>query len=330
MTHLYDYNNTDNTVEKWELRSTFGDTRANTLILSKELFYHVFRDKDLKLFSDVSVPKNSKLYFAQPVPIAMNEIRRNYTIVKKPESADYIVFAPQKWPKGSFCTYRIEYYKDSKIVYIGRGDYDLGAAKFAQPAQETERSANGTLVIYFVPDAKNAYRNLLSGKFKKPCVTCDKLELSASDRVTLDALNIVLASAQSSGHYYTTEQLTELQTKLTMLGQYDWRSVPNTIKVLRDLLYNTSAGFRLISTQSKNNKTVNAVLSETLSRANTCDYDLVLGRQLLAAVLNVNLTPPAFVTLESLFEKMLSKGLSYAHLLPFFNCTVRLTDKTTN
>lgn len=330
MTYFYDYNSTDNTVDKWELRHNFGDARADRLFVSKSLFCHIFRDKDLKLFSDVSVPKNSKLYFAQPVPIAMNEVRRNYTIVKKPESADYIIFAPQKNPKCTFGTFRSECYKESKYLYVGSNEYGLGTAKWLYPEPETKCTSNGTVVMYIIPDARNAYRNLLSGNFKKPCVTCDKLDLSTTDKVTLDALTIVLTSAKSTERYWTDTQLADLQTKLTMLGQYDWRSVPYTIRVLRDLLYNTGAGYRLINTPSINNKTVNAVLTEKLNFDKTDAYDLILGRQLLASVLNADLTTPAFVALDSLFTKLLSNGLSYAHLLYFFDCTVRLTDKTTN
>lgn len=329
MTYFYDYNSTDHTVDKCELRYDLININDDRLLISKSLFYHIFRDKDLKLFSDVSVPKNSKLYFAQSVPIAMNEVRRNYTIVRKPELADYIIFAPQKWPKCSFGTFRSEYYGDSKILYIGRGESSLSAAKWRYPKPDTECTANGTVVIYFVPDKHSAYRNLLSDNFKKPCVTCDKLDLSASDKVTLDALNIVLASA-GNPKYYSNAQIAELQTKLTMLGQYDWRSVPYTMSIVRDLLYNTGCGYRIMNNLSKNNKTVNAVVKEVLLFANTSNYDLSLGRQLLSSVFEVDLTTPAYVSLESLLEKCISKGLSYQHVLRLFNCTVRLTDKTTN
>lgn len=329
MTELYDYNSDNKTISKCELRSPMGDCRKNDIIMSRGLFYAIFRNKTYKLFSDISVPKNSKLYFAQPVPVAMNEIRRNYSIARNPEVADYIIFAPQKWPKATFCTYYSEYYKDSNILFAGNGYEGVQRVKWGSTVPQNEEAITGSVVIYSVRDANSAYRNLLSGKFKKPCVTCDKLDLSATNKVTLDSLNIVIASAGTS-RYYTDAQIAELQTKLTMLGQYDWRSIPCTMSVLRELLYNTGCGYRIMNNLSRNNKTVNAVVKEVLQYTNTCEYDLSLGRQLLASVFEVDLTTPAFVSLESLLEKCISKGLSYQHIIKFFNCTVRLTDKTIN
>ena len=329
MTELYDYNSENKTVSKCELRSPMGDCRKNDIIMSRSLYYAIFRNQTYKLFSDISVPKNSKLYFAQPVPIAMNEIRRNYSIVRTLTQADYIIFAPLKYPKATFCTYHHEYYKEANILYAGSGTDGVSRAKWGTNVPENEQPIKGTTVMYFVRDANSAYRNLLSGRFDKPCVTCDNLDLSATDKVTLDALNIVLSSA-GDPRYYAEVQVAELQTKLTMFGQYDWRSVPYTMSIMRDLLYNTGCGYRIMNNPSKNNKTVNAVVKEVLLFAKTSNYDLSLARQLLASVFEVDLTTPAFVSLESLLEKCISKGLSYQHVLRLFNCTVRLTDKTIN
>lgn len=271
--------------------------------------------------------KGSSIYVAPKCPVATEDIRKNYTIKRAPDTGGYNVFYPLN-------DYAVYGYTVSSTLIIPKHNiaflcrdavtqYILmaEARTFFPDLQDSDCIYNYGQYSIYCFDAPQCYVDLLAGKYKKPIVSIKNLDLDTENELNIDVLEIVLRAAQAD---YTAKSLETLSMQLKVLNQYNWRQYPGTVSLLmNDIL----CGCRLVGylrhCPSKNSKPVNEILK---TRSGFKDEkDMLLSQQFVNHLMNVG--ENRFVGTGVLIDKLNEFGIGLDVFSKLFNTITRITPK---
>lgn len=124
-----------------------------------------------------TVPKNSKVYLANDIPIDINIIRKSYKIKRNPDDADYIIYNP-------ISDYFCKRYMVDPVFLVDAGIIvDKHNQEYSEVCQElTTAQVRSQIGIghyfYVLRNPNGSYEKFLTGAFTKPTAKYTQLDLS--------------------------------------------------------------------------------------------------------------------------------------------------------
>ena len=266
------------------------------------------------LFQNIKVPQRSAIVPCTTLPYATTELIQKFTIRRKIDAGDYNIFSDL--PAGRILSQYRRVYEDRKIVFMDwLRDTTTEMADFLG-IKDTQYKIKRQSILCIL-DRRDAWRTLLEGKCIKPCVSYKNLDMSAANPVTLDSLLMVMEAARSGNK-------DDFYTKVTMLNNYDWRAVPETMLLFRNCLFQgTHLGRYVYNHLSSLTKPCASVLKGILSQPSNA-ADLALGREFINAWCEVDFHNEMFVDSASLYELLDRKLIAPRTFEKFYNCMTRL------
>lgn len=266
------------------------------------------------LFQNIKVPQRAAIVPCTTLPYASTELMQKFTIKRRIDAGDYNIFCDL--PVNRIISQYHMVYEDRKIVLMSWStDTFTSMANFIGITDTPDKIIRQS--VLFILDKKGSWRTLLEGKCTKPCVSYKNLDMSATNPVTLDSLLMVIEAARSGNK-------DDFYTKLSMLNNYDWRSVPETMLLFRNCLrVGTHLGRYTYNHLSSLTKPCAAVLKGILSQPSST-ADLVLGREFINAWCEVDFHNEMFVDSASLYELLDRKNITPRSFEKFYSCMTRL------
>lgn len=303
--------------------------------------------KNISQYTDATIfPKrNSSLYVAPGIPYPLDDIRRNYTIKRAPDTGDYNIISPLKTSSLGFSlrnslaifpgrkemvelpdwyspiTERITIYKHASIA-IPDADYEEMIVETA--------GAHSYVSMDILHDAM-AYKMLLDKTFTKPCVEYTHLDVTGQNPLTLDTLKLVYRFGIESR--FSKDAKENLILQLEALNQTAWRDYKGTINLLFIQMYRkpTTAFYKLItepnSTLNKVVRNFKAEFSNVEAHLPFCSKeDFLLAQDYVKDVLTLG-ESSKFVTIQSLYDKLYNNSIPLECFLQLFDNIIRISPK---
>lgn len=268
--------------------------------------------------------KGSSIYVAPKCPTATEDIRKNYTIKRLPDTGDYNVI----YPLGD--KYFYKYYLESILICpkynaIFASSGSLQKSLLMAEARKVYPTLQDSVCIYKKSDSicaldlPDAYIGLLNGNSKKPVVSIKNLSLDTENELNVDILEIVLRAANAD---FTNENYETLQMQIKVLNQYNWRQYLGTISLLfNEIIGGTKHIKYMRRCKSKNSKPVSEILnvrSDFIS-----EKDKALSQRFINHLMNIG--ENKFVATETLIYKLEQFDISLATFSKLFDTITRIT-----
>lgn len=316
---------------------------ANDLMLRPDILC----DRSIK-------PKpDSKLYIVPPCKYALDSIRHNYQIKRKPDDADYIVFSKASFPRprvqffpGNYYGYTVYISHGSKLVVIdcrldsySRVNYSVpprcpDLATIKRDVEYEYHIDTADLTCWFqeqLEDMTNANEDavkLLLGELNKPAVYVDDLDFDTGNKLTESTVTMMLTAMKAES---SDENEKNLKTMLEAFNQYDWRDYPLTLRTMRMLALNTYGSVyyaRFSRCYSRLPKSIRELV-KAIDGGNVLDdvteKDYNMGKSLIDSVLG---EVPKFVTVNTLESKLSSLCIPKKMFDYYYDSIVRITPKS--
>lgn len=277
--------------------------------------------------NSATVPQGKSVFMFPNCPYALNDIRAHYTIKRDADTGDCNVFVPAKNWKTHRLIYCLLAWPQKRIAIGSMGGstekdiLNLARAMFPDMS-ESELSLyiahNNSFYVFWLNDPKELYRKALDGDFKKPLVSMNQLDITNSNKLTLDVLQLVYHTVKKNESY------DDIITQLEMLNQYDWRKYPGTMFIFSILLSKHSKFYRMRKRSSNYNKVVQAFLKIQYTTCTTKE-DIELAQSLLYYIMGFDGT--IFVSFSNLRHKLDDAGLTPQIFESAFNSIVRVSPK---
>jgi len=303
--------------------------------------------KNIAQYTDATIfpKKNSSLYVAPGIPYPLDDIRRNYTIKRTPDTGDYNIISPLKSSSiGFFIKNSLAIFPERKEMVELSDWYSsvnerhtvykqaliaIPDADYEEMVVETE-DAHSYISMNILHDAI-AYKMLLDKAFTKPCVAYTHLDVAGQNPLTLDALKLVYRFGSTSRFSKDAEENLILQ--LEALNQTAWRNYKGTINLLFIQMYrkSTTAFYKLITEPDSNlNKVVRnfkAEFSNVKAHLPFCSKeDFLLAQDYVKDVLTLG-EGSKFVTIQSLYDKLYNNFIPLECFLQLFDNIIRISPK---
>lgn len=295
--------------------------------------------KDLASICDQQFKPNpgDEVYVVPVCFLPIQDIRNNYKVKRELDSGVCNVFSPAEQVRERTRIYNcIGYNVEHRVVvaiYVG------GSVSWAD-AKETMRGilpdSLKDIELQFVLSYKfslffrkmnEAYRYLLNGELKKPCIHYANLPMKRNE-LTADLLYMVY----KSGFDWQSNSVVmeKLVIQLSALAQTNWRDYPGTMRILfDDLLRYRGAWTALHNNPNNYPKAVRELATFDFGRLQAKfkdEKDFQLSKQLLDTILNVG-EKGVFVTLSQLLNKITNNGISTVTFNKVYNTMVKINLK---
>ena len=316
-------NYVDYTLYTDQLEWRWQGANENSLCLESD-FAENFTDgtKLKKLCNPTFRPQKGDAIFVAPgCPYANEDIRKNYTIKRNPDTGVCNVFSSMKDQGSGVRLYgKVLIMPDRKAIFMSANNPLLLANTFfANDPSEMIDCGNKQYWFrkYNVP---SVYFSLLEGKLTTPCVYYDQLDINSENKLTLDTLRIVYETLRTSVHIQDSEKNAVIQ--LNVLNQHDWRNYQGTIAVMLEMLRKKGGiGRAMMNTKSRYSKPVKELLSCTsLNWQN--DDDRHMSTEFVSSLLGI--TGQKFVRPSDLIRKTEEIGLSLSTFDSIFYTIVKI------
>ena len=312
---------------------------------------NIFKEfRTLDSFADKTIKpkKGSSLYLFPGGPVALDDIRRNYTIKKKIDTGDYNVIHPyesnsyRSWKNESYFN-QVAVFPSEKKIFLHQAPHQYGntARKDVYSEAEMYKYAcecfgsvlNREDMVYlenFVKDiqlvrgGKNmaSYVSLLTTPMVKPLVSIENLDLNAENELNLDVLMLVYSAAKSTANYREREE--NMLVQLNVMNNYNWREYPRTVSIL----LNEVGRYHLLSDMKRHpsqySKTIREILEHSCNEF-ASEKDYLLSQKLLNALLNIG--DGKFVSFDTLDDRLHQKDIPRGTFLSMFTDIVKVMPK---
>lgn len=295
---------------------------------------------------------DSKLYIVSPCKYALDTIRHNYQIKRKPDDADYIVFSEAQFSNeavvffpGNYYGYTVYISHGSNLVVIDCRWDSYGKVNYSTPPScpdlatikrdvEYEYHVNASdLTCWFqgqLEDMTNANEDvvkLMLGELDKPAVYVDDLDFDTGNKLTESTVTMMLAAMNAQN---TNENEKNLKTMLEAFNQYDWRDYPLTLRTMRMLTLNSYSNVyyaRIGGSYSRLPKSIRELVKAIngSSKIDVTEKDYNMGKSLIDSVLG---EVPKFVTVNTLESKLSSLCIPKKMFDYYYDSIVRITPKS--
>lgn len=292
-------------------------------------------------FSSAKPAHGSSVKVVQPCTVGIGDIRKNYTIKRKREDADYIVYSPIP---DAGCTFMYRY------VIIPK--HNLIVADFSNPSLTNSTSLFGLFKIaaetigdpylsydydviavdtgqatrMYLVDSEDFF-DLISGNLPKPAIPYTNLDYSTGNELTVDCLRLVYLTGNKT--LDDASNFENFQLQLKALNQTNWREYPGTMRLLFTWMLNHTSPlyYNMKKYQSGYDKTVKLFLN-IANEDYASKKDWEMSRSFLQELLKINGT---IITEFSNLERKLSEfGLGIEEFNMFFDSKLRIAPKEYN
>ena len=283
----------------------------------------------------INPPKGSSLYIVPKCKYAMDDVRKNYSIKKSIDTADYNVFSPDATGVAkSDSGYIIAVCPKSKVIYFNNSGSNPGSSAEAKnriinldPSIDVSDmifAFDGTVTWLSFINPHPAYRQLLDGTLTKPCISANNLDVSSDNELTPDVLELFMQAALQCQYEQDAEK--NFITTINVLNQHNWRKYPGTMSVVVNELIRSHSGIHanVRGTISRYSKPVKEIMLTPYSDFKD-EADFNLCAEFLESKMNVG--NQKFVSPWDMFEKCNKLGLTPSTFNTFYNSVARITPK---
>lgn len=316
--------------------------------MASDLMYHT----DVLCDRSIKPKRDSKLYVVSPCKYALDAIRHNYQIKRKPDDADYIVFSEAQFSNerveffpGNWYGYTVYISHGSKLVVIDCRWDTYSKVNYSMPPScpdlatikrniEYEYHIDASdLTCWFreqLEDMTHVQEDavkLLLGELNKPAVYVDDLDFDTGNKLTESTVAMVLTAMRAKN---SDDNEKNLKTMLEAFNQYDWRDYPLTLRTMRMLALNTYGSVyytRFNRCYSRLPKSIRELV-KAIDGSNEIDVtekDYNMGKSLIDSVLG---EVPKFVTVNTLESKLSSLSVQKEIFDYYYDSIVRITPKS--
>jgi len=216
----------------------------NLVILGADIFNQI-KEEDCSLLDDKYIPKSgSSIHLVSGCPVGTADIRKNYTIKRKPDDGDCNVFSPYNGYRSILWNTAYAIVSSEKTIVLSNKDKYNNSLDIYQsllhffPDKWKIKDACSVLpgadvykkdlaLFYTVPQEE--WLMLLKGELKKPCVSYKKLEFKTENEINTDILYLVYKTGIQR---YNEEAKKAFHIQLCALNEHNWRDYPGTISIL--------------------------------------------------------------------------------------------------
>lgn len=294
------------------------------------------RDNLSSTLQNIHPNKGSSLYIAQPCPLCNADIRKNYTIKRSPDSADYCVISPIEKDYCRLCVYASAIVPKYRQIMVFLSKHYAITHSISSHVHTCMPSIDDRDVIY-ISEIFYLYEEVLSDfhidfvndRITKPVVYYNNLDMDTGNKVDLDLLYLVYKTGGASG---SKDDFEKMVLQLESLNQHNWRDYPGTMCLLfKVLLRGQRTYYNWAWGPSKLPKAVKQFAYRNVpdvSFDNLSHDDFDMSRRFLSLLLGINGT--MYATLDSTEKKIKTLDLTPDIIDTFFNVAVRIAPKTTN
>lgn len=304
----------------------------------------IFMDSDLLgcladgepgVFDQALKPKKgSSLYVAPKSDVALDDIRRNYTVKRKVDGGDYNVISVKNIRYYSSYEVDIAVFPSAGVAYAEHTrswfSYDKTSLYQRARAVIPDVRYDGMVSSHriFLKRLLHRYDDIgkvLSGT-KKPWVTVSALDLNGSIELDYDRIYQVYLAGEI-GNRATEERMNNMLTQLNILNNCNWREYPLTMNLLRSALMQSSTYYKIVSHKSSYPKQIQNILERhDWSKNNTSEKDYNLALKFMNMLLNMHGT--VFTDLASYTDKTYSFSRADWFMDIFYSKMIRIKPKT--
>lgn len=295
------------------------------------------------------IPKGSSVYLTPDSPYAVADVRKNYTIKRDFDMADYNVLKELD----TLWSFRIDVYGyaisdiDKKILIFNGANGDFTREDWTKEIALSSGVFSKQTVqeLFFVPlvptnsgygyQYYNSYGTLYAfkitpvhlalydGKLTKPCVQYSALDLSSDLEVTQDILELVYNAGKQRRDENTLENFL---LQLNTLNNYSWRDYGFTIDmILNDILRKGNCVRNYIDNHlSSFPKQIKALFGNHVTTFCN-EKDFYASKVFLKNLLGLDGTK--FTSIENLNSKLEESGVPLECFNKVFNSMVKITEK---
>lgn len=281
--------------------------------------------------------KGCSLYVLPDCPVAMDSIRKNYTIKRKPSEADYIVFHDCIKTYKAATTHIIAWLPASNVFVMldddSRADKtEQGVMRRAQELYDCTLGIldweNAVITIatttrFKMTVAPEMLCRLFCGFLPSKPALLSQLDLDSSEELTLDTLLIYYNAGKEN--YYNKGAKENFLLQVSAMDSYNWRKYKASLSLVNRVLKGQSRYTCYDESSdviSKLNKTQRLIISQRYSDIKSKE-DFLLGQEFLKTILGIKDT--MYVAMNDVVPKLQSAGVSLPDFFNYFNTVVRIT-----
>lgn len=224
--------------------SGFLEKGKNLVVLGADIFNQI-KEESCSFLDDKYIPKNgSSIHLVSGCPVGIADIRKNYTIKRKPDDGDCNVFSPYNGYRGILWNTAYAIVPSEKTIVLSNKDKYSNALDIYQSLQHffpdkwkikdpcpvlpgADVYKKDLALFYTVPQEE--WLMLLKGELKKPCVSYKKLEFKTDNEINTDILYLVYKTGIQR---YGAETKKAFHIQLCALNEHNWRDYTGTVSML--------------------------------------------------------------------------------------------------
>ncbi len=324
--------------------SLFNYTYEPSSYITPETFsiQKMLRDKlrfNLKDYIDESLcpPRGSKIHVVPKSKYAMNDIRRNYTIKRSSDAADYVVVPPLRDNDSVYSSvyYRLGIFPSCKTIVTGPYSYNMSKEEFITYVKTNAPELDTTEMVYVENQVTlytfpiSIYKAILDGNYdRNKMVLESNIDVSADTELTVDVLRLVYHTGLVS--VYEKDARDNFLLQMNVMNNYNWRSYIGAVSLVMDLLYRK----RGIAEWLKNRKsTLPKQILDIYEQVNnnlefSNEKDFRLAQEFIADLMNIKGT--VYTPFSILCQKMNEISLYTIEFESLFSDVVRIKPKEYN
>ena len=297
-----------------------------------------FEDLDASLLDETFVPPlNSEVHIVPSCPVGMADIRKNYTVKRKPDDGCCNVFSPYKGCYGHFWNTDYAIIPSKRAIVLGhKNQWNKSLKNSKEIIQElfpellpTDYTVVNKEQNICYAELSDDWLMLLTKQLKKPCVSYQKLEFKSDNEVTLDILDLVF---RTGSQQWSQDNQKAFHIQLCALNEHNWRDYKGTIgMIFHDVLCpfgrcrsnSIASDLRCLSRIPKAAKEL--VDSCMKQEGFVSKEDLELAQEFMRNFLGMN--GVKFTTMETVISKCGEHGINMQVLFGLFDNMVKLEPK---
>lgn len=273
----------------------------------------------------------SEIYMASACSIPAEDIRACYNIKKTIDTGDYNVFDPTSLRKMYIYIKGVVISSSSKCIFADSvyrtNDEMLSLAMNVFPNMKISDAIVTRKIssIIWLNDSKNNYQLLLDGILKKPCINANLLNITGSNKLTIDILWMTYMAAMESTFMLDYKRhMANFIIQLNVINQCNWVDFPGTMAILNEIITVTTPGRRIQRNRSSFSKVVCRIIPADKPVAEfKNDEDRRLAQEFIARVLGLP-EDTMFMSMSKLRELLITKHLTLNMFNRVYDTTVRI------
>jgi len=318
----------------------FIESGKNVAVIGADIVNR-FEEENCKYLDDNFVPKHgSSIHLVSGCPVGIADVRKNYTLKRKPDDGECNVFSPfnGSWRIIWNSAYAIIPSKRT-IVLSNQNRWDNSGLDIEHMIlhffpEEAKTNELVPVMIYkkdialFFTVIQEEWLMLLKGELKKPCISYKKLEFKTDNEVNQDILYLVYKTGIQR---YNEEAKKAFHIQLCALNEHNWRDYPGTISILLSQLLRPRRGQYCLDDLGSPSRLPKAV-KEMMSHCRhtylpfKSQEDLAMAQKLIKYIVDIP-DDMQFSSIDKIIEKFREKCVDIECFYRLFDNIVKFRPK---